>query len=199
MRMVIPEPLEGPIEASQLALELHHRILLHYQSIQTQGDQKPLPHPNQVTDLTLRIVNPTPNILTVIAANCPNLRILTVHDGVDFQPSHPLEVPCRLAADWAVGLPGLHTIEKLTYIWLLDTPHDCAVEELGRTRPTTKSAPLSVHYHHIDTFSADGTKRPNDTLFQFLMQLPRAFKRLPSLSLAHSITISTTASAWHEK
>jgi hypothetical protein len=69
--------------------------------------QNPLLHPNQVTDLTLRIVDPTPDIFTVIAANCPNLQILTVYDGVDFRPSHPLEVPCRLAPDWATGLPGL--------------------------------------------------------------------------------------------
>lgn len=193
MHMAIPEPLDEPIEASQLALAFHHRILLRCQSVQTRGDQGPLLHPNQVTDLTLRIVNPTSDIFTVIAVNCPNLRTLTVYDGVDFQPSHPLEVPCRFAPDWATGLPGLCTIEKFTYIWTLDTPHDHAIEDPGRTRPTTRCASsprLPPYQPHA--FSIDGTKAPNDMLFQFSLQHLLAFKRLSSLSFAHSILIQTT-------
>lgn len=146
MHMSIPELLDVPIEASQLASAFHHRGLLYHQSTQTQGDQKPFILPNQVTDLTLRIVNPTLDIFTVIAAHCPDLRTVTIHDGVDFQPSHPLEVPCRFAPHWATGLLGLRTIEKLTYTWTLDAPHDCAIEDPGRTRPTTRCASLSLPF-----------------------------------------------------
>jgi hypothetical protein len=179
MHMTIPEPLDEPIEASQLTSAFHHRMLLHHQSTQTQGDQKPLLHPNEVTDLVLRIVNPTPDIFTAIAANCPNLQVLTIYDGVDFQPSHPLEVPCRFAPDWATGLPGLHSIEKLIYLWTLDTPHDSATEEPRRTRPTTRYDPFFAWlYFHPNVSSADGTKKPNDTLFQFSVRLLQAFKRL---------------------
>lgn len=144
MHMSIPELLDAPIEASQLASAFHHRDLLYHQSTQAQGDQKPLFPPNQVTDLTLRIVNPTRDIFTDIATNCPNLRTLAIYDGVDFQPSQPLEVPCRFAPYWATGLRGLRTIEKLTYTWTLDTPHDHAIEDPGRTRPTTRCACLGL-------------------------------------------------------
>jgi len=140
MHMSIPELSDDPIEASQLESAFHHRILLHHQSTQTQGTQNLFLHPEQVTDLTLRIINPTPDIFTDIADNCPNLRTITIYDGVDFQPSHPLEVPCRFAPDWATSLHRLCTIEKLTYVWTLDTPHDHAIEDPGRTRPTTRCA-----------------------------------------------------------
>lgn len=140
MHMSIPELLDAPIEASELASAFHHRGLLYHQSTQTQGGQKPLIHPKQVTDLTLRIMNPTADIITVIANNCPDLRTLTIYDGVDFEPTNPLEVPCRFAPAWAEDLPRLHTIEKLTYTWTLDTPHDRDMEDPGRTRPTTRCA-----------------------------------------------------------
>lgn len=193
MRMFIPEPSDEPIEASQLASALHHRRLLHDQSTQIQGDQSSLFDPNQVTELTLRIIIPRPNIFTVIANNCPNLRILTVHDGVDFQPSHRLEVPCRFAPEWATGLAGLHAIEKFTYAWTLDSPHDGAMEAPGRTRLATRCASsLRAPRYHLSASSIDGTKTPRDTLFQFSLQPLQAFKRSPSLSFAHSSPIKVT-------
>ena len=193
MRMFIPEPSDEPIEASQLASALHHRLLLHHQSTRIQEDQSSLFHPNQVTELTLRIMAPRPNILTVIAENCPNLRVLTVYDGVDFQPSHHLEVPCRFASDWAAGLAGLHTIECFTYVWTLDNPHDGAIEAPGRTRLATRCASsLSLPFYHLNSSSIDGTKTPKDALFQFSVQTLQASKRSPSLSFAHSLPIKAT-------
>jgi hypothetical protein len=179
MRMSIPEPLDEPIPASQLALAFHHhRLLLYHQSTRIQGDQNSLFDSNQVTDLTLRIMDPGPDIFTVIADNCPNLRILTVYDGVDFQPSHHLEVPCRFASDWATGLAGLHTIEKLTYVWTLDSPHDGAIEAPGRTRLTTRCvSSRRLPLYCLNATSPGGMKTPNDTPFQFSLQPLQAFKR----------------------
>lgn len=136
MHMSIPELWDEPIDASKLVLAFRHRDLLYHQSTQTQGGQKPLIHPKQVTDLTLRIIAPTANVIKVIADNCPDLRTLTIYDGVDFEPRNRLEVPCRFAPDWAKHLPHLHAIEKLTYTWTLDTPHDCDVEDPGGSRGT---------------------------------------------------------------
>lgn len=200
MRMSIPELLDEPIEASQLALAFHHRLLLHHQSTRIQEDQNSLLDPIQVTDLTLRIMALNHDIFTVIADNCPNLRILTVYDGVDFQPSHPLEVPCRFAPEWATGLAGLHTIEKFTYVWTLDNPDDGAIEAPGRTRLTTRcvSSP-HLSLYHLNPSSIDGTKAPKDTLFQLSLQPLQAFKRSPSLSFAHSFPIKATVGARCEK
>ena len=193
MRMFIPEPSDEPIEASQLASALHHRLLLYHQSTRVQGDQTCLFHPNQVTELTLRIMAPGPNILTVVAKNCPNLRILTVYDGVDFQPGHHLEVPCRFASDWATGLAGLHTIESFTYVWTLDNPHDGAIEAPGRTRMATRCvSSLCQHLYHFNSPSIDGTKTLKDALFQSLVQILQASKRSPSLSFARSLPIKVT-------
>jgi len=149
MRMSIPEPLDEPIEASELMLAFHHRLLLYHQSTRNQEDQNSLFDPNKVTDLTLRIMAPGPDIFTVVAKNCPNLRVLTVYDGVDFQPGNPVEVPYRFAKEWATGLAGLHTIEKLTYVWTLDSPRDGAIEAPGRTRLTTRCvfSPRLCLYH----------------------------------------------------
>lgn len=191
--MSIPETLDAPIEASKLRVAFQHRVLLHH------GDQN-LFHPNHVTDLTLRIMDPTTNIFTVIAAYCPDLRLLTVYDGVDFQPAHPLEVHCRFAPDWATGLPGLHTIEKFTYVWTLDNPHDGAIEDPGRTRQTTRCAsPLRLPLYYLNASFIDGMKALKDTLFQFSLQPLQAFKRLSSLSSAHSMPIKATVGARREK
>jgi hypothetical protein len=48
---------------------------------------------------------------------------------------------------------------------------------------------LRLPLYRLNAFSVDGTKTPNGTLFQFSLQHLPAFKRLSSLSFAHSMPI----------